>query len=284
MNQQKLRFLVVTAHPHDFTHSAATCGIHAARGDQVTVVSIGTGLYTHNERLHGELMKPPGERDRTVTRQRPDHYAKTKAEELRKACALFGIEDVRILHAEEPFRVARSPKTVEDIRDVILELRPHVMITQSPYLTGHHRLLSGALDDHAEAAYASLEARTLAATARYGSDVPPHRVAAAYFPGVYFEKDQYDFYVDVTDWFERRVQAEMAFRSQGHTDDFARRRIAVTLGSIGWYAGVMYAEAFVREKPEVLPGIIVADNSLERAEEPPSQHIRRISGAEEPWK
>ena len=85
-----------------------------------------------------------------------------------------------------------------------------------------------------------------------GSDEPPHRIAATYFPGVYFEKDQYDFYVDITDWFERRVQAEMAFRSQGHTDEFARRRIAVTLGNIGWYAGVMYAESFVREKPEVL--------------------------------
>ena len=70
----------------------------------------------------------------------------------------------------------------------------------------------------------------------------------------------------------------MAFRSQGHTDEFARRRIAVTLGNIGWYAGVMYAESFVREKPEVLPRIIVADRSLERAREMPSEHIRRISG------
>ena len=72
----------------------------------------------------------------------------------------------------------------------------------------------------------------------------------------------------------------MAFRSQGHTDEFARRRIAVTLGNIGWYAGVMYAESFVREKPEVLPRIVVADRSLERADEMPSEHIRRISGLE----
>ena len=42
----------------------------------------------------------------------------------------------------------------------------------------------------------------------------------------------------------------------------------------------MYAESFVREKPEVLPRIIVADRSLERAREMPSEHIRRISGLE----
>ena len=278
MSEQKLRILSVTAHPHDFTHSAATCGIHVARGDEVTVVSVGHGVYTHNEQLHNELMKPPEERDRSVVDQGPEAYSETKEQELREACSFFGIEDVRILGAEEPFRVARSPEIVDRLRDIILELRPHVMITQSPFFIGHHRLQSGAPDDHSEVAYASIEARNQAATVRYGSDEPPHHIAATYFPGVYFEKDQYDFYVDIAGWFERRVQAEMAFRSQGHTDDFARRRIAVTLGNIGWYAGVMYAESFVREKPEVLPRIIVADRSLERASEMPSEHIRRISG------
>ena len=35
-----MRILVVKAHPHDFTHHCAgTLGIHAARGDAVTVVS-----------------------------------------------------------------------------------------------------------------------------------------------------------------------------------------------------------------------------------------------------
>ena len=249
-----------------------------AQGDEVTVVSVGRGVYTHNERLHAELMKPPGERDRPVLDEGPEDYTEVKATELREACAVFGIEDVRILGAEEPFRVAKSPDTVEELRDIILELRPHVMITQSPYFSGHHRLQSGAVDDHSEVAHASLEARDLAGTVRYGSEAPPHRIAATYFPGVYFERDQYDFYVDVTDRFEQRVEAEMAFRSQGHTDEFARRRMSVTLGNIGWYAGTMYAESFVRERPEVLPKIIVADRSLERATELPSEHIRRISG------
>ena len=52
---EPLRLLVVSAHPHDFTHCAGTCGIHTARGDSVTVVSVTSGAYTHNEELHDEL-------------------------------------------------------------------------------------------------------------------------------------------------------------------------------------------------------------------------------------
>ena len=280
MSEQKLRFLVVTAHPHDYTHAAATCGIHTARGDSVTVVSVGHGVYTHNERLHGELMKPPAHRDRSILDETAEDYSAVKSQELREACGVFGISDVRILGVPEPFRLSKSPETVERLRDIILEVRPHVMIAQSPYFTGRHRLQNGAPDDHSEVAFASIEARNLAATALYGSTVPPHTIAATYFSGVYFEKDQYDFYVDVTDWFEGRVQAEMAFRSQGHTDEFARRRIELTLGNTGWYAGVMYAEAFVQERPEVLPRIVVSDGTLNRADESPSVHLRRIAGME----
>ena|GEM_PF-6688415 len=32
---------------------------------------------------------------------------------LRKACELFGITDIRILHSPEPFRLRKSPEVVE---------------------------------------------------------------------------------------------------------------------------------------------------------------------------
>ena len=63
MQDQSLRFLVVKAHPHDFTHCAGTCGIHAAQGDSITVVSMTNGVGTHNEKLHDELLKPEAEQD-----------------------------------------------------------------------------------------------------------------------------------------------------------------------------------------------------------------------------
>ena len=35
-SREPLRLMVVVAHPHDFTHCAGTCGIHASRGDAVS--------------------------------------------------------------------------------------------------------------------------------------------------------------------------------------------------------------------------------------------------------
>ena len=124
--------LVVSAHPHDFTHCAGTCGIHTARGDLVTVVSVTSGAYTHNEELHDELMKPEAERDPAIINRTPEDYAAGKETELRQACAIFGITDVRILGFPQPFRLEHYPESIEALRDVILDVRPHVLITTSP--------------------------------------------------------------------------------------------------------------------------------------------------------
>ena len=104
----------VAAHPHDFTHSAfRDCAASTLRAETRSPSSRSATAYTHNEQLHNELMKPPEERDRSVVDQGPEAYSETKEQELREACSFFGIEDVRILGAEEPFRVARSPEIVD---------------------------------------------------------------------------------------------------------------------------------------------------------------------------
>ena len=143
----KLRFLVVVAHPHDFTHCAGTCGIHTSRGDDVTAVSVTSGANTHNERLYDELRKPPEQRDPHILNQTKDQYAEKKAKEFRAICALFGVTDGRILGYEQPFRVARTPEVIETLRDVIYEIRPHVLITQRPHLAGRHQKVSAAGND-----------------------------------------------------------------------------------------------------------------------------------------
>ena len=74
-NDQRLRILVVVAHPHDLTHGAGTCGIHASRGDAVTVVTMTNGSLTHNELLHDELMKPESERDQETLDQPVEEYS-----------------------------------------------------------------------------------------------------------------------------------------------------------------------------------------------------------------
>jgi len=275
--RQPLCILVVMAHPHDFTHCAGTCGIHRSRGDSVTAVSMTNGAGTHNERLHDELLKSEAERDPDVLSQTAEEYAEEKTGEFRRVCALFGVEDVRILRfPDKPFR--KTHEAVEALRNVIHEIRPHVLIAQSPYLSGPHGMASVALNDHTETASAVLEAQALAATPDYETRQRPHTIAATYYPGVYFMPDEIDFYVDISMWKDQRIQAEILFSSQGHTEAFARKRVEISAGHMGWYSGTGYAEGFVRAAPELLSEIRVPEAALRRAAEPRQDHIKRIAG------
>ena len=277
MQDQSLRFLVVKAHPHDFTHCAGTCGIHAAQGDSITVVSMTNGVGTHNEKLHDELLKPEAEQDPEIINQSADDYARIKEVEFRKVCAIFGVTDVRILDfPDKPFH--NTPETVEALRQIIYDVRPDVLITQRPHLSGRNAMASAAHNDHDETAFAILEAQGLAGTPDYGSRQRPHTIAATYYPGVYYMPDEIDFYVDISDWKEQRIQAEILFSSQGHTETFARKRIEIHTGNAGWSAGTQYAEGFVRAAPEVLSRIHVPEAALRRASEPRQNHLKRIAG------
>ena len=275
--REKLRFLVITAHPHDFTHCSGTCGIHVEMGDEVTVVSVTGGAHTHNEKLHDELIKPEAERDRSVIEESASDYLAAKEDELRRVCAIFGITDVRVLDfPDKPFK--NTPEVVEALKQVILEVRPDVLIPQSPYLAGHKGLPRAGHDDHLETACATIEAQGLAAIPSFGATETPHTIAATYYPGVYFQPDEIDFYVDISAWQERRVKAEATFASQAQSATFARRRVEINTGSQGWRGGTEAAEGFVRTGPETLPHIAVAESALRRAREPRQNHLKRMSG------
>ena len=281
MAHQHLRFLVVKAHPHDFTHCAGTLGVHTSLGDPVTLVTVTSGAYIHNEQLADELSKPKEEQDPAIVNQPPEVYGAQKKKELMEAAALFGITDVRTLDGREPFRKDENPEVVEQLTEIIREVRPHVLITQSPYLAGsgpHGFTSASGADDHVQTAYAVQAAGYEAAKPKPGAKRPPHRIAAQFYPGAYFNRDDWDFAVDISDWFEQRVQAEEMFKSQGHTEAFARKRIEIAAGSAGWSSGTAYAEGFVRAHSELQPRIIVGEYTLRAAEESPKDHIMRMSG------
>ena len=276
MADTKLRILGVNAHPHDFTHYAGTLGIHTSRGDTATVVSMTPGTTVHNEALHDELMKPEAERDPAIVNQSVDEIAAGKAKEIRDACAIVGVSDVRVLDFPQPFRVQENPKAIEALRDIILDVRPHIMITQSPHLGNHSRHVDGTADDHSQTAFASMEARSQAGSTRHGG--APHSIAMTLFPGVYFDRHDWDFVVDISDWYDQRVQAENCYVSQGHTDPWSRRRMLVSLGNAGWFSNTLYAEGFVRENVELHSGIPISPETLRAATEPIQEHYKRMIG------
>lgn len=275
---EPLHILVVVAHPHDFTHCAGTCGIHRQAGDEVTVVSVTDGGQTHNEKLHDELMKPESERDPAVIDESRQAYAAGKADEFRRVGALFGVEDMRVLGYGQPFRLERADAVVETLRDLFYAVRPQVLITQRGYASGRHGHVALARDDHNETAIAVLEAKQLAAMPDHEGHRQPHTVAVTYYMGVYFTQDEIDFFVDISAWRQQRVQAELLFESQGHTEAFAQKRVEIGAGTMGWHAHTEYAEGYVRAAPEVLPRLIVPEIALRAAREPRQVQMQRVSG------
>ena len=277
---QNLRILNINTHPHDFTHTAGTMGIHTSTGDHVTLVSVTSGAATHDEKLAEEMMKPAEDRDQAVIESAGAENAARKEEELRKAAALFGITDVRFLgFPDKPFSRDRSPEAVEAIRDVIVDVRPAVLIAQSPYNMGRHGQSSPVREDHAEVGSATIEAVQRAGIPRPDGE-PPHRIAATYFAGVHFQRDEVDFVVDISDWFEQRVEAEAMFVSQGHTPEFSRRRVEIGTGGTGWFARTMYGESFVRSSTELVERIIVPEPVL-RLAKANAPHLNLVPGRKE---
>ena len=283
MADERLSFLVVRAHPHDFTHGAATLGIHRSLGDSVTVVVATSGAFTHNEKLAAELKKPKEERDPAIINEPTDQYAAQKEEELRKAAAVFDITDIRVLSGPQPFRADENPEVVEQMAEIIQEVRPNVLITQSPFLEGPHGLVSGVMDDdHLQTAFAVRRAQLLASSARPGAERTPHRIAATLYPGVYFNPDDWDFAVDVTESFDKRVQAENHFKSQGHWEAWSEKRMEVDVGHAGWSVGTRYAEGWVRARKELVSRISVSPFTLRAATQSPQAHMEHLVGSPKP--
>ena len=278
MSERKLRILAVSTHPHDWTWFSGTLGIHVQRGDQVTVCIVTHGGATHREKWLDELRKPEAERDPAVINEPIENYIEQKANEMRQAAALFGVTDVRMLNfPDKPFLIERYPEAIDRITDLILDVRPNVIIAESPFsepgMPSRHR------DDHTEVGIATMEAKQRAERPRAGSLVPPHSVAVTFWPGVYFDRSQVDFVVELSgEWFEKRVQAEAFYESQGHDEVWARRRMEIDIGHMGQRARTRYGEGFVREKPELLTHLPVPELMLQQAEEGSLEHIARLTG------
>ena len=150
------------------------------------------------------------------------------------------------------------------VASVIRELRPRVLIL--PYWQARH-------PDHATASMLGYEAAFLAGLTKLGHTVattdiptetlqtltsfPPHRPYKIVYASLYADVRP-SFVVDISEQFETRFAALMAYRSQ-YEDQSAgsglfprqaeiRERLAAMAGFYGLLAGVQYAEPFVQKE------------------------------------
>ena len=219
----KLDLLAIAPHPEDVE---LTCG--------GTMAKMADAGYTT-----GILDLTRGE---TGTRGTPE----TRLREAAKAGKILGAKVRRNLGLPDAhLRVCDEYKAA--IAEVIRELEPHTVIL--PYWEGRH-------PDHYTSALLGFEACFVAGLKNYalaGEAFRPFKIiyAAAY------ANVMPTFAVDITDQYERRKRAILAYESQfkpAKKDkktkvhlplDELEERMSITSGSFGRMIGVKYAEGFV---------------------------------------
>ena len=186
--------------------------------------------------------------------------AEDRAREAQTAARLL---NVSIRHALDipDGRVENTWENRIKIARVIREHRPHVLIL--PYWKGRH-------PDHYTASVLGYEAAFLAGLKKLGStpgsgeaggeaisQLPPHRPFKIIYATLYYDVRP-SFVVDITNQFETRFQALLAYKSQ-YTDQSAgsglfpaqqeiRSRMESMASFYGLLAGVKYAEPFVQKE------------------------------------
>ena len=134
------------------------------------------------------------------------------------------------------------------IARVIRQVRPRVLIL--PYWQARH-------PDHATASVLGYEAAFLAGLAKLDLGAAPHRPFKIIYASLYADVRP-TFVVDISEQFETRFAALMAYRSQYQDQEQGsklfpheaeiRERIAAMAGFYGLLAGVRYAEPFVQKE------------------------------------
>ena len=187
----------------------------------------------------------------------------TAEDRAREAQAAARLLNVSIRHALDipDGRVENTWENRIKVARVIREQRPHVLIL--PYWKGRH-------PDHYTASVLGYEAAFLAGLKKLGSttasgeaggeaisQLPPHRPFKIIYASLY-DDVRPSFVVDITNQFESRFQALLAYKSQ-YTDQSAgsglfpaqqeiRSRMESMASFYGLLAGVKYAEPFVQKE------------------------------------
>jgi N-acetylglucosamine malate deacetylase 1 len=153
-------------------------------------------------------------------------------------------------------RVENTYENRLKVARVIRELRPRMLIL--PYWQARH-------PDHATASVLGYEAAFLAGLAKLDLGAAAHRPYKIIYASLYADIRP-TFVVDVSDQFDTRFAALMAYRSQYQDQEQGsalfpregeiRERIAAMAGFYGLLAGVRYAEPFIQKEVSLVDDLL----------------------------
>ena len=279
---QSLCLLSIGAHPADiFDQSGGAMAHHVERGDRVACAVLTHGARVHDKVISDEMFKreevPEGEEQGELMRERSD----VKAEEVRVACAVLGVEEIYFLGADDAVLLINE-EIVKRVARLLREVRPDVVLTHFP------RERDPFTNPHAIAGQIASYAIQLAASVDPGDRNPPHRVAQVFFFGtgaatvrrnVWEASGGYynDVFIEITDVIDKKLAALDALQSQGYDGAYARKRIETSDGAFGTAARVAYAEGFIRLNSEVHHCLPVTEHARELARSSDHEMIERMS-------
>jgi LmbE family N-acetylglucosaminyl deacetylase len=269
---EQLSLLVTAGHPADaFDAVGGTMAKHADRGDRVTVAVMTHGVKTHSWNLMAQ------EREAKSSASDADVQAQIaiKEQEIRDGLAILGVQDVRFMGVDDAF-LTIDEKIVWDMAELIREVRPHIVITQSPLEQ------NGVGDQHALCGQMTLMAIRLAAGVMPGNDMPPFGVFRVYIEAsggkttsLEYERNRFPHVlINVEDVVERKVQAIDTLKSQFYDGGLGRKMAEVRAFIWGLHQRLAYVEAYQLYEPLVYSHLPVPEYDFERAKIPMEQQFR----------
>ena len=265
-----LRLLSIGAHPADiFDQSGGTMAHHTQRGDYVGCVVLTHGARVHDKVISNDMFHrqdvPEQEELQDLMVERSD----VKAEEVRRACRILGVEDVHFFGADDAVLLV-TRETVRRLARLLRQLQPDIVLTHFP------KEGDGLVNAHAVAGQIVLHAIGLAGSVDPGDRRPPHRVAQVFFFGagaaalprnVWDSEGGYynDVFINITDVVDKKLAALDCLESQGYGGAYARKRIETNDGAFGSAARVPYAEGFIKANAETHHYLPLTEHALKLA-------------------
>ncbi|MBI3943996.1 MAG: PIG-L family deacetylase [Chloroflexi bacterium] len=268
--REKLRILLVGAHPADaFDNAGGTLCHHSRQGDQITSLVLTQGTRVHDKEISVGMSRAGQIPAAVELQQRIQERSQVKQQEVKDACALLGIQDVRFLEYDDAVMTV-SENLILAVARVMREVRPHVLITHWPGEWG------GYADQHAVTSQIALHALQAAGGVYPGDPNPPIRITQVFFMAtpsclarthVFSNQAGYyaDVIVDITDVIDLKVRALDCLRSQSYNGGYARKRVESVDGSLGLFATgarAAYAEGFIRQYSETHDLLPITEKAL----------------------
>ena len=250
---ERLSILNIGGHPKDaILYAGGTMANHVALGDRVCALAPYNGMRTHLVAVDAFA----------ETGDMPDWdaHVEDRKRELVEAAGDLGVTDVRFLGHDDDVAIP-DKQIINEIADVIGEVRPDIIITHWPY---------DSVPAHASATQMTLIALDAAGGIRPGKPYRPHKVAQIFFhvwPGETNVQESLfprvpTTLIDIGDVAEKKAKAMSRFESQ-YLDSKDGKNSGPKLADFAAiHLRVPEAESFLAHRPQVYAALPVSPFTL----------------------